>query len=131
MMWKIVLAVFLVAHGLIHLGYLTPAPADPKYPFSLNKSWLAAALSLDIGAAHSLGFLLGVTAVFGFTLSGLAATNLVIPQIWWLPLTVIASAASLLLLVLFWHSWLVLGIVIDVVLLVAVLGMGWQPVGMS
>jgi len=40
---------------------------------------------------------------------------------------VIASGASLLMLVIFWNSILILGIVIDVVLLVSVLGLGWQP----
>jgi hypothetical protein len=126
-MWKIVLAVFLVFHGLIHLGYFSPAPADPKYPFSLSKSWLVNAAGLDISAAHTLAVVLGLAAVGGFALTGLAAAGIIIPQAWWLPLTVVASAASLLMLVIFWNNMLVLGIVIDVVLLVAVLGFGWQP----
>jgi hypothetical protein len=116
-MWKIALAVFLLFHGLIHLGYFSPAPADPKYPFSLNKSWLTNAAGLDASAAHTLGMVLGIAAAVGFALTGLAAAGFVIPH----------SGASLLMLVIFWNNALVLGIVIDVVLLVAVLGLGWQP----
>lgn len=124
-MWKIALAVFLVFHGLIHLGYFSPAPADPKYPFSLNNSWLVNGVGSS--TAHTLAVVLGIAAVGGFVLTGLAAAGIVVPQSWWLPLIVLGSLASLLMLVIFWNNMLVLGIVIDVVLLVAVLGLGWQP----
>jgi hypothetical protein len=40
---------------------------------------------------------------------------------------VAASSASLLLLVLFWHTWLVLGVAIDAALLFALLWLGWKP----
>lgn|SRR5690606_6721087 len=126
-MWKIALALFLVFHGLIHLGYFAPAPADPKYPFTLRNSRLASAAGLDVSATHTIGIVLGIAAVCGFVLTGLASVGLVIPQSWWPPLMVIASGASLLMLVIFWNSILILGIVIDVVLLVSVLGLGWQP----
>lgn len=37
-MWNLALGFFFALHGLIHLGYISPAPTDPKYPFSLSKS---------------------------------------------------------------------------------------------
>jgi len=127
-MWKFALGIFLAAHGLIHLGFITPAPADPKYPFSLSKSWLIHRAGLDEPTVRVVGIVLSVLTVVGFTLSGLAATGIVIPQNWGLLLMIVSSIASLLLL-LFWHSWLVLGIAIDIVLLTALLGLGWQPFG--
>lgn len=130
-MWKMALSIFLIAHGLIHLGYLTPAPADPKYPFSLSRSWVAAALGMNAYAVRLLGTALGITAALGFVLTGLAVANVVVPLAWYLPLIVVASTASLVLLSIFWHNWLVLGVVIDVVLLVALMGFGWQPVGLG
>jgi hypothetical protein len=126
-MWKIALVIFLIAHGLIHLAYFAPVPADPKYPFSLNKSWLGSMVGLDASATHMLGIVLGIAAVCGFALTGLATAEVVIPQSWWLPLSVIASVASLLMLVVFWNNALVLGIAIDIVLLVTVMGLGWRP----
>jgi len=68
-----------------------------------------------------------VITVVGFVLSGLAAFGFIVPQSWWMPLTVGSSIASLLLLVLFWNNWLVLGIAIDVALLVGLLALRWQP----
>lgn len=126
-MWKIVFAVFLFFHGLIHLGYFSPAPADQKYPFSLNQSWLAAVLGLDESVVHRLGRVLGIASVCGFALTGLATAGIAVPQTWWLPLTIVAAVASLAMLVVFWNNMLVVGIVIDLVLLVAVLGLGWRP----
>jgi hypothetical protein len=104
-MWKIALGLFLAAHGLIHLGYVTPAPTDdPRYPFNLSKSWLITGVGLDEPVVRSIGVALSVLTVVGFTLTGLAAIGIIVPQAWWLPLAVASSIASLLLLLLFWHT---------------------------
>src|SRR5688572_3973053 len=100
-MWKFALGIFLAAHGLIHLGYITPAPADPKYPFDLGKSWLITSVGFNEQSVRFLGMILSVIVVVGFALAGLAATGIVIPQQWGLPLTVMSSIASLLLLLCF------------------------------
>jgi hypothetical protein len=126
-MWKFALGAFLAAHGLIHLGYLTPAPADPRYPFNLGKSWLITSIGFSEPSVRFLGMTLSIVTVVGFALTGLAATGIIVPPQWGLPLTVVSSIASLLLLVCFWHTWLVLGVAIDVALLVALLWLGWQP----
>jgi hypothetical protein len=126
-MWKVALAVFLVMHGLIHLGYVSPVPADPKYPFNLSKSWLINGVGLAEPSVRLLGITLSIIAVLGFGLSALAALGIVIPQGWWLPLITISALASLLLLVLFWHPWLLIGILIDAVLIAAALWLRWQP----
>lgn len=127
-MWKFALGLFLAAHGLIHLGYVAPAPtADPGYPFNLSKSWLITGVGLDESTVRLVGIALSLLTVIGFALSGLAAAGIIIPPDWGLPLTVAASIASLLLLVLTWHTWLVVGVAIDIALLVAVLWLGWKP----
>ncbi len=126
-MSKIVLALFLAAHGLIHLGYVTPAPPDPKYPFKLDQSWLITSLHVETGIARLLGTALGALTVLGYALAALAIMGIVVPEAWWQPLTVVSSALSLLLLILFWHPWLVIGVAIDVFLLLALLVFHWQP----
>jgi hypothetical protein len=60
-------------------------------------------------------------------LAGLATAGWVVPQAWWPGLTVAAAAASLATLLLFFHPWLAIGIAIDLVLLWAVIGAGWEP----
>jgi hypothetical protein len=45
----------------------------------------------------------------------------------WTAGVAVGAIASLALLVLFFHPWLVLGVVIDVVLLWAVLAARWVP----
>ena len=99
-MWKFALGFFLAIHGLIHLGFVSPAPADPKYPFSLSKSWLITGLGLDEPSVRVLGIALSVVTVIGFAMSGLAAVGFVVPQSWWTPLIITSAGASLLLLVL-------------------------------
>lgn len=128
-MGKVVLGLFLGLHGLIHLGYVSPAPTDPNYPFRLNQSWLITSLGMNVQAVRSLGILLSIITVICFALSGLATVGIIVPQGWWLPLTILASATSLALLVLFWHSWLIVGVLIDVALLAALLWLGWKPLG--
>jgi len=123
---KLLLGFLFAAHGIIHLGFVTPAPTDPNYPFSLDKSWLVTSIGLSVSTVHALGLLLAIVTVSGYTLAGLSAANLVVPQVWWQSLTVIASVTSLLLLVFFWHNWLILGVVIDIALL-ALIATNWQP----
>ncbi len=36
---KFILGLFLIIHGIIHTGYLTPKPNDPNYPFTFNNGW--------------------------------------------------------------------------------------------
>jgi hypothetical protein len=126
-MWNFALGFFLAMHGLIHLGYVSPAPSDPKYPFSLSNSWLISSIGLGEPLARGIGIALTVISVIGFALTGMAAAGFIVPQSWWQPLTIIASIASLLLLVFFWNTWLILGVAIDAALLIAVLVIHWQP----
>ena len=38
-MARIIFGVFLLAHSVIHLGWLSPKPDDPKYPFAFKSPW--------------------------------------------------------------------------------------------
>lgn len=131
-MGSVLVALLLVAHGAIHLGFVSPAPpatqGGPAWPFDLGRSWLLQ----PIGVGGSIARLAGAALVV-LVLAGYAATALAV--LGWLPASmfrpgmVLGSVASLVLLALFFHRWLVLGLVIDVALLVAVLGAGWMPAG--
>jgi hypothetical protein len=124
-----IFGIFLVAHGLIHASYLTPAPAQspggPQWPFELGRSWLVTGFGLDAGMVRGLGVVLVAITVVAFAGAGLAWLGLIVPLSWWPALTVIGAAASAALLALFFHPWIALGFVIDAVLLWLVLGGGW------
>lgn len=119
----VLLGLFLVAHGLIHLSYLTLKPDDPNYPFSFNQGWFG---QFAGGPANVIGAVLVVTAAVGFVLAGLAVIGVPGLVDYWKIFTVIGAIASLATLLLFWHGWLVLGVGINVVLLYGIYALHWS-----
>lgn len=114
---RVVAGVLLLAHGLVHLLYL--APDVPE--FSIDRSWLLTAsarrpVALALIAATVVAFALVALAVWG--VPGLSSI--------WPTLTIVACLLSIALLVAFWNTWLVIGIVIDIALVViAVMRPDW------
>ena len=130
---KLLLAGFLVAHALIHLSYLTPAPprtaGGPEWPFELTRSWLVTGLQLDPGLVRTSGTALVAGTATLLAAAGLATAGWLIPAGWWEGLVLSGVGLSILTLGFFFHAWLILGVAIDAALLWAVLVGGWQPVG--
>jgi len=118
---KIGLGIFLIAHGLIHASYASPAPPQkpgaPEWPFVLTRSWLLTPLGFDARATRMIGAALWILTVIGYALAGLGFLGAPVLQTLWQPLTIAASITSLGLLALFWRVWLTLGIVIDLALI--------------
>lgn len=133
MLTKVLLAGFLLAHGLIHASFLAPRPAatagGPAWPFDLGRSWALTPLGLDSATTSVLGMALIAATIAGFGLAAVAALG-VAPGLW--PVGVaVGGVASILLLGLFFHPWLALGVVIDLVLLWAVFLGSWAPDGLA
>lgn len=129
---KLLIAALLVGHALIHVSYLTPAPAQtvggPAWPFNLTSSWLVTGVGINPDAVASMGRLLVGATVIALVLAGLATLGL-LPVAWWPILAATGAGLSLATLLLFFHPWLVLGIAIDAVILWATLVVGWSPFG--
>lgn len=126
-----VIALFLAAHGLIHASFLGRPPATPggpEWPFSLASSWALTPLGLDAGTKRLVGIGLIAVIVAGYLIGAIAYLGIG-PESFFVPAVAVASVASLLLLAVFFHPWLALGLVIDAVLLWAVLVNGWLPGG--
>jgi hypothetical protein len=119
---SLLLALFLVVHGGVHIGYI----CSRSWPFEAGASWLATGLGAGADTVAAIGAALVLVAFFSFVLSGLVAVGL-LPRSLWRPLVVVASAASAVVLVLFATPATVPGILIDAVLLWAVLARGWSP----
>ena len=106
---RVVVGILVIAHGLVHLLYLISEPKDPKFPFTLGRSWL-----LPDDARRPMAVVLLVVMVTAFVLLGLAVWG--VPGIAgaWPVFAIIGAAASLAMLVAFWNAQLVAGIVLDV-----------------
>lgn len=117
---KIIAALFLFFHGLIHLGFVTPAPDDPKYPFRTDQSWLLGA------SGKSVAIAIASLVVIGYALTALAAFGVPGLKEIWKPLLLGSTVASLILLGLWWHNWLILGVLIDLAIIAGVLWWGWS-----
>lgn len=119
-MLRIVAGLFLIAHGLIHLSYVTPKPRDAaaSYPFVPEERWLARALGLQPSVAKAIAGTLAVVSVVVLAVSGIA---LLADASSWEPTAVAGSLISLALMLLFLHPWLLIGITIDVAIAGSVL----------
>lgn len=108
----ILVGILLIAHGLIHLLYVTPPPDDPAFPFTLRRSWL-----LPPPARRPAGIALIGATVAAFALVALAVWDLPGLREVWPALTIVAAAVSLVTLITFWNARLILGVVIDLALI--------------
>lgn len=112
-----VIGFLLIAHGLVHLLYLT----DDVPEFSLEGSWL-----VPDQASRTVAMMLMWSTIAAFTLLGLAVWGVPGPTDIWPALAIIGSALSLMLLIAFWSWSLVFGVLIDLALIaVAVMRPEW------
>ena len=121
---QIVLGLFLIAHGLVHLLYLVSKPEDENYPFTLRESWV-----VPENARRPLALSLIAAAIVFFALLGLAVWGVPGLSGAWPVLAVVAASSSLALLIAFWDARLTLGVLIDMaVIIVVVTRPGWTDV---
>jgi hypothetical protein len=123
---RLVTGAFLILHGLIHLGAAVAArpgvSREGLWAFFTTDSRLLRGQGPQV--TRPVGIALLVLASVGFVLAGLA--ELLGLGAW----RVVAAASaldSLLLLILFWHRLLEVGVFLNVAILVALLWAGWPP----
>ena len=128
---NLLLGAFLFGHALIHASYMSPAPprtADgPEWPFEMARSWLVTGIGADPALVRALGTGLVIATIALLVAAGLATVGWIVPTDWWRQLVVGGAVASALTLMLFFHPWIILGLVIDAALLWAVVVVGWSP----
>ena len=128
---KIIIGLFLIAHGLVHVG-LAAAP-DPNESESKpgafftapQRSWLLPQLGLKPAAIRWIGILLVVFTTLGFVLAGLGVFGVPGLAESWRTIAVVSAVLSLLLLLLFWHPWIILGGLIDVGIIFSLVWADW------
>ena len=125
---KIALGIFIIAHGLVH-GILAiapnPADAEPKpgkFFSAADRSWLLPKLGLSAEGIQWIGLILVALSSLGFVLAGMGVLGVVGLRAIWRTLMLVSSGISLLLLTLFWHPWLTVGLIIDALIFVGCCG---------
>ncbi len=132
MILRLLLAALLIAHGAIHAGFVSPrpppAPGAPPWPFDLARSWALG--GMEPGTRRLLGLALVAVTIGGFALGAIGALGIG-PSAVFTAGVVVGSIASLTLLVLCFHPWLIVGVALDVVLLVVALVREWSPTSLG
>jgi hypothetical protein len=125
----LLVGVFFIAHGLIHILYVVPAP-DENWPFDLSHSWLLIRLGLGERVLRGLGTVLWIAAMAGFVLAGLGVFGIPLLKDVWRPVAAVSSVVSFLLIGLFWHRSFVFALLIDAAIFVALVWAQWPSVAM-
>jgi hypothetical protein len=122
-MTALVLAGFLVAHGLVHLAVWMPHPAPepgkPAPPFAPDHSALLTVVAVPAVRARRLSESLAVATAAALVLAGVAVAFGVGEAV---PLAVAGASLGLVLKALFFNPWLTLGVALDLLVLAMALG---------
>lgn len=127
---RIFIALFLIAHGLIHMSLSNvpvPQPGAMHTPFwpswwraEIDKTWPISRLGLPDGFVRTLGWVLWLVVTVGFAIAGLGLLGLPVVNAIWPAAAVGSSVISILLLALYWHPWFVMGPTLDLLILAAI-----------
>ena len=125
------LAIFIIAHGLVH-AILAVAPnlADPNakplaFFTATERSWLLPQFGLNASTIQWVGIILVALSTLGLILAGLGIFGVAGLIVIWRTVAILSAVISLLLLVIFWHPWLPVGILIDIGTLGSLLVLNW------
>lgn len=118
---RVMFGIFLLAHGAIHLGWLTPKPDDPKYPFAWRSPWLRDASEETLRGIGTAAISLLLLAYF---VAALGLWGVPFLSDVWGAAAILGSTISFLLTGLLWHPWFVAAPTIDLLIFAAVF-FGW------
>ena len=134
MFLRILIGVLLLLHGVIHgvLAVLPNPEADEPAVATFFSTWAAPWLRglLSGGALQVIAVVLAVIAGIGFIAAGLAMFDVLLPHDWWRALAVASSVVSLVLCVLFWNTYLIVGPLVAIGIIVVVGLLRWPTEAM-
>ena len=137
-MLKYLIAVILIGHGLIvgaqslgNFGGGSSQPANPAWlswwPTTLGRSWLLAALKLEGTLIDKVFGLFWLASGLCIVAAALGILGFIIPRELWRTLAICGASGSLIMLLLYFHPFLIVGILLDVVILSTLLWTKWTP----
>ena len=124
---RAVLALALALHAGMHLSFFKPDwffEVRGSVPFDLTHSDTLSSLGVDPGLWQLIGMVLVAVTVGGLVL-GAASVLGFLPGRFGQPGLVVGAVASLVSIFLFFHTWLVVGVMVDLAILSAVAAARW------
>ncbi len=115
MLLRVLLGVFFIAHGLVHVAIWAPRSDPAKVPFDASHSWL-------LGDRRSLARVLAFAAAAVLVVAGIA---LWAQGGWWRPTAVVGLGVSTVLLLVYFTPWYLFILAVNAALIVGIAFMGW------
>ena len=105
----------LLAHGMVHPAiYAAPVRGTPAAPFDPSRSWALASFGVDTSDTRRVSIALSWLVAAAFYVVGVGVA---VDASWWPAAAASAATAGLVLKLLWFNSWLTLGVLIDCVIL--------------
>jgi hypothetical protein len=127
-------AIFLIAHGLMTMSLSTvPVPAlgalhTPYFPAwwrdNVDNTWPASRLGIPVGIIRIVGSSLWMAVLVCFAAAGAGLLGLPGLNSLWQIFAAAGAFNSLILLALYWHPWLFIGLLLNISILVSIFA-GW------
>jgi hypothetical protein len=118
------IALFLIAHGLLHLTiYVVPRNPHQRLPYDASRSWALQTLHVGTAPMHTAAVALSSVVATLYCSAGLALDLRLGAAA---GLAAAAAVTALALKVVWFNTWLTLGVAIDLAILLAV-ATGWPP----
>lgn len=137
-MSKYLIAAILLGHGLIvgaqslgSFGRGSSQPANPSWlnwwPITLGDSWFLSAIKIESALIEKLFGLFWLASGICIIAAALGVLGFLIPNTLWRTLAIFGASGSLIMLLLYLHPFFIVGILVDVVILIALLWAKWPP----
>lgn len=118
LVFRILIGVFLILHGLV-LPIMALVPSDKVEDAPVGSFWAESWL-FGSGAGVKVSiYVLSVVSALLLTFSGLSFMGLLVPTTAFNTLLFTGAAVSLVLIILFWMPWFVVGLALNSLLLMA------------
>ena len=131
---RILFAFFLIAHGLVPVSLTNvpvPAPGALRTPYlpswwrtNIDSVWPASRIGLPPEVVQTAGWLLWLSWAVLLAAAGAGLLGFPGLGVLWQTLASAGAVLSLILLVFYWHPWLILGLLINAFILAGVFA-GW------
>jgi hypothetical protein len=132
---RILFGILLLLHGFIVCAQSsvsfkpvggTPNPAWMAwFPVNLGQSWLFAKTAMEQAARVKVFGILWLVAGIALILAALGVLHFIIPLAWWRIFALIGAQLSLLMLLLYFHPFYLIGFSASLILLIAILSKSW------
>ncbi len=136
---KLLIACLLIVHGLIVAAqsagsFVSGSPvANPAWlrwwPTAFGESWLLVGLRAEGTIVEVLGGVIWLAGGLALIAAGLGVLGFVVAPAWWRMLALAGGAASLAMLLLYFHPFFGLGIAVSAAILASLLWADWPLLG--